>query len=146
MAPVRGIDCKLYLNGETYESPSWKEMANVTNLNITQPRATADATTRATDVDQMVATTRAFTMSFDAVYDSTDTALAALETAYYAAKTVDIMTLDKARTTVGAKGQRATCYVTNFSSSEDNKDVKKVSIELTNAYSKHVPEQVEIAS
>lgn len=115
-----GLACKLFRNsGVTYGSPTWVEVKIVKDVTIPLEDEEADATTRgALGWEQIEPAIRKSGLEFQIVWDSADTNVQAILTAYLNRTKLDLAALDGAASGEGAQGLRAVMKVTKFARNE----------------------------
>jgi len=112
MATILGMNAKLYYNTATYGTPTWTLITNVRDLTLNLDSESADVTTRANSGWKTeVVTLRSASITFQAIYDKSDTASQALFDAYLAGTIKDFAVADAAIATSGTEYFRAECYV-----------------------------------
>ena len=140
MAYVLGMNAKLYYNTGTYGSPTWTEISNVRDVTLSLERGDSDITTRGGGGwRQSVATIADGSVDFQMVWDNTDTAFAAIKTAFIEATTVEFLVLDGSSSTTGNQGLRAEMAITSFNRNEGLEDALTVDVSAKTAYSANAP-------
>lgn len=148
MAVVRGKDFKLYRNSDDpYDNtPTWVLVPNVRDLTRNLEKSLADASVRGTTFRQQVGTMKDLSLDFQMVYDPTDTALIAYETAFHSDANIETLILDGSIATVGSKGLRFQAQITKFSVNEALEDVGLVDVTMVVGYdSADLPRRVNVA-
>lgn len=69
MASILGLDCKMYRNEGTYDSPNWVEILNVRDVKISRQKAKADVSVRGSSVRLERGTLKTYTITTQMVYD-----------------------------------------------------------------------------
>jgi len=145
MAHVLGLAAKLYYNTGSYASPTWTLIGNVKDVTLTLEKGTADITTRAAaGWRATVGTLKDLTIEFAMVWDTTDAAFTAIQTAFMNNTSIEVVALDGLVATTGSQGPRVTCDVTSFSRSEPLEDALTVSVTLKPTYSANAPAWFEV--
>lgn len=140
MAAVLGIDCVAYLNTGTTESPTWAAQGSVTGVDVSNTLATADITRRGGNgYRQKVGTLAEGDVTFDLIYDTTDTFFDTIDEAYRERTTIDMAFLSDLISVDGARGFRAAFAVTDFSESQQLEDAIRYSVTLSVSGSAPVP-------
>ena len=139
MANVLGLNGKAYRNTNTGSdanaTPYWDLMDNITDVTLNLSKETADVTVRGgSGYTLRVATLKDFTVSFQMIYDTTNTDYTTLEDAFLNDTVLQYAFCDGEIATTGTQGFKAFCYVTNFSRSEALRDAFRVDVELSAAY------------
>jgi len=146
MAIKLGMEARLYRNTGTYAVPSWTEIEPVKDVTINLETGEADVTTRGNDGWRATqATLKDGSIEFEAIWDDDDAGFAALQTAYFANSTIEILALNDEVTESGATGLRATMSVTNFTRNEPLEEAITASVTLKPAYSENAPEWYEVS-
>ena len=116
MAYVLGKDCTITIGGT--------ELKNVKDVTLNLSANVADVTTRKSEgwVQEMP-TTRTCEISFQALFDSEDTAFGSLQTAYMDGSSVAVVVS-------GSGSLTATCGVSNFSITQALGDAVTVDVTL----------------
>ena len=119
MAEVLSEDAKLYYNTASYATPTWSEITNVKDVTMNMEKDETDVTTRGSNgfkefVDGMIDGS----VDFNMVWDTTDTAFTAIQTAFFAKTGVEFLILDGAAGTAGSEGLRATMMIKKFTRNE----------------------------
>lgn len=147
MAAVLGIDCVAYLNTGTVGSPTWAAQGSVTSVNVSNTLATADITRRGGNgYRQKVGTLAEGDVTFDLIYDDTDTFFDTIDEAFRNRTTVDMAFLSDAISVDGARGFRAAFAVTDFSESQEQEDAIRYSVTLSVSGTSPAPGYYEAAS
>lgn len=108
-------DAKLYYNTGSYASPTWALICNVKDLTLTMESAETDATTRCgSGFREYVAGLTDVTLSFNMLYDPSDSAWDALNTHFFDKTTEEFLVLDGLVATVGSEGLRFHGVVKTF--------------------------------
>lgn len=128
----KGKDAVLYLNTNTYASPTWAAYCNVGDLSVNLTKNTSNASTRCGDGwVESVPGLKDATISFTSNYDIQDTQQNELVQSYLTDATVDVYVADGDITTTGTwEGLRAVCMVSNMSVDQPLDDIQKINFEL----------------
>lgn len=140
MATRLGLDCKLYRNAGSYNSPDWREVGNVRDVTLNLEKGEADVTTRANNGWRAIAgTLKDGTVEFEMVWDTSDSNFTALQSAYFGNTQVEMAVMDGSINTIGSQGLRATFEVMNFSRNEALEEAVTVSVTLRVARATNPP-------
>ena len=139
MAIKRGVFCKLFRNTGTYGSPTWAEIKLVRDMVCNVADEEWDATCRAAGGQgQAEPSIRNTSLEGTLVWDSADTQVAAMLTAYLARTSLDMAALDGASSGAASQGPRALFKITQWKRNEGLRDgvtidfVMKPCYEITN--------------
>lgn len=142
---IRGLDCKLYRNTNTYASPTWVEIENVKDLSVPDEKTMADAATRRSAIAEEVGTLRKLGVEFNMVKDHDDADWEAIHDAYWAGTVVDILCLDGSKDVVGSRGVRFGCEVAKFDEEQNLEGVVMNNVRLSpSRKSANPPEEYEV--
>jgi hypothetical protein len=108
-----GLDCKLFRNTATYNTPTWNTISNVVDLNATDSATQGDVSSRASNFKKSRRGLRDLQFSFGLRYDSADDDHVYLRAAYANGVLIDLWAADGAAATNSA-GPRAWVQVTEF--------------------------------
>ena len=145
MAFRLGLDCKLYRNTGTYETPVWNEVPNIRDNELALDKDEADVSTRGGGGwEQVVASLKKGSVEFDMVWDTADDDFLAFLTAFLDNSTIEIAAMDGGIAVVGSQGLRATCMVTKCSRKEELKNAVMASVAIKPTYAANAPEWMEI--
>lgn len=101
-----GLNAKLYRNTGTFGVPTWVEVSNVQDLDISDSMDEADATVRGSGgMNESEPTVRKIEVSWN-MKNNADTQMIAFRTAYAARTALDLQFLDGAIATPGTHGIR----------------------------------------
>lgn len=143
MAVFLGFNAKLY-NGASFSSYS-DEVPNVKDLTLEFADDEADASIRGSSGYKMTEPTlRGATISFEMVYDTSDSDFTAIMAAYFARTSLFIAVADGPIATVGTWYFKAECKVFGFQKTEALGDIQKVAITLKPCYSSNIPTTVTV--
>lgn len=132
MSTTNTLDCELNVNSATYASPTWVTANNVKDVNISDSRAEGDSSVRGFEMSSVTPGQRTVQITFDMKHDPSDTAQAALKTAFKNRTVVGLLCTDGPHATTGTKGFRVDVYVTGFTQNEGLADgAKTVSVVLS---------------
>lgn len=141
-----GIDGKLYYNtsedADPYANPEWTEIDNVRDLSLNNEAAEADVTTRRNaGWEAVAAVLLKNSIEWGMVYDLDDEAYVALQDAFLARTTIELLILDGDIEAVGQHdGLRATYSVFKFGRSEKNTEAMITEVSVKPAYNANPPE------
>lgn len=131
MAAIRGLDCKLYRNTNTYASPTWVEIENVKDLSVPNEKTMADASTRRSGVAEEVGTIKKLGIEFDMVKDHADADWEALNDAYWGNTVVEFLCLDGSKDVAGSRGVRFGAEVAKFDETQSLEGVVMNAVKLS---------------
>tara|TARA_Y100000114_G_scaffold49162_1_gene44849 strand:- start:166 stop:621 length:456 start_codon:yes stop_codon:yes gene_type:complete len=122
MAHVLSENAKLYYNSGSYGSPTWVEICNVKDVTLSLEKDEVDVTTRCSGgfkefADGLIDAS----VSFSMLYNTSDAAFTALQTAFFAKEKVEVAVMDGnivPASGVTASGLRSCCMVKSFSRNE----------------------------
>ena len=119
MSHVLSENAKLYYNAGTYASPTWTVINNIKDVTLNLDKDEVDVTTRGSGgfkeyVDGLIDAT----VDFGMLWDTTDAAFTAFQTAFFAKTAVEVLVLSGVYTAGAHQGLRATCMVKSFSRGE----------------------------
>jgi len=119
MAHVLSENAKLYYNTGTYASPTWTEITLVKDVTLNLEKDEIDLTTRASGgfkeaADGLIDAS----VDFNHLWDASDTAFTALQTAFFNKTAEEFLVLDGSSATTGNQGLRATCMILSFTRNE----------------------------
>lgn len=141
-----GLDAKLYRNAGSYESPDWKEIANVRDVTLNLEAGEADVTTRANAGWRAnVGTLKDASLEFEMVWDSEDENFTAIRQAFLSGSAVEFAVMDGDIDTSSSQGLRATMSVTNFSRNEPLEEAITVSVSAKPTYAANPPSWMVVA-
>lgn len=131
MAHVLGLDGKVFTQTDgTGGTAGWNEVGNVRDLTLNQSLATADITTRSGNgYRQQVGTLNEANVSFQMVYDTTDTRFTEIETAFRNRTVIGVKILDGGSESSGT-GLVADMLITNFTINQELENAFLVDVEL----------------
>lgn len=115
-----GGEEKLYRNSNTYGSPTWAEMRNVSDVDVPDSRSEVEAQVRAhyPFVGSLVGKRKVgLSWKMLKTTSTTDTDLTAMITAYEAGTVVEFAIADGAIATTGTKYRRVSCVITKMDES-----------------------------
>ena len=139
-APVMGFNGKAYYNTGTYGSPTWTLINNIGDLKVTNEAAEAEVDIRAGGgYTYFFAGQIKLGYEWSSIYDLSDSAIAALRTAYYARTPTEFAFMDQAVATTGATGLRQTCQIFKFARVEELNKPMMYEISVKPTYSANAP-------
>jgi hypothetical protein len=135
MSHVLSENACLYLNSGTYGAPSWTEVTNAKDVTLGLEGSEVDVSTRAgqgwTESVQGLLTA---SIDFNMLWDrgSTDAAFLAIQAAFFAKTSVEMLVLDGdvAATDGLSQGLRAICMVSTFNRNETLGEALTVDVSL----------------
>lgn len=127
----RGIDGKMYRNTGTYSSPTWTEIDNVRDIEMSATTQEVETTTRVSGGwATFEPTLRVLELNFQMNWDTADTTgWDAIRQAYVNNSSVEILFLDRAIAT-GAQGVRVHMKVYEFSIGQSNAGIQTVTVKM----------------
>lgn len=146
MGAKLGLDAKLYRNAGSYESPDWKEIANVRDVTLNLEAGEADVTTRGNAGWRAnIATLKDASLEFEMVWDTDDENFTAIRQAFLSSGAVEFAVMDGDIDTSGSQGLRATMSVTSFSRNEPLEEAITVSVSAKPTYAANPPSWMVVA-
>lgn len=144
MSAVLGLNCRLFIQTDGVGgTDGWNEMTNVRDLTLNLDTDRADVTTRGNNGFRAeIGTLKNGSISFDAVFDTTDTVFTSLQSAFFINSAVGVRALTGAADAQATQGLVADMAVVNFSQTQNLGDAVQVSIELSPTLSDTAPEYV----
>lgn len=140
MANPLGMECKLYRNTGSSESPTWTLIGNVRDVSFEMTSSEADVTTRGNaGWRAMRRGLKEASITFEMVWDTTDTNFSAIQSAYFAGTSIEFAVMDGLITTNGSSGLRATMSVMSFSRQEPLEGAVTASVTLKPTYAQTPP-------
>lgn len=143
MAIPLGINCIAYSNSASAATPTWVEQGSVTSVQVSNSLATADITRRGGNgYRQKVGTLAEGDVTFDLIYDTTDTFFDAIDAAYRGRTTIDMWFAsgdEDGEDGDGVRGFRAAFAVTDFSENQELEDAVRYSVTLSVSGTDPVP-------
>ena len=134
-APVVGKDCKLYLNGGTYATPTWTEIKNAINVSANLGKGEADVSARFTGWKLTKGALKELEISFTYRHKAgADTVFDTLLAAYLNGTATEFLVLDAAVTETGAQGPRAYCEIISMNLSQELENAAEYEITLKPTY------------
>jgi hypothetical protein len=109
-----GIQAGLYVNTNTYDSPTWLEVLLISDLTVNANWQEGESSTRAARVQTFEQTIMAMELTGRVRKETTNTAYLALRTAHGTASVVDFLVLDAKNTVFNGDGYRFHGRVFNF--------------------------------
>jgi len=141
MSVPLGLDCKLYYNDGTYDSPDWQEMTSVKDVTLGVEKNTADVTTRGNDGWRAIATAlKDGTIDFQMNWDTTKDDFSAVQDAFFNDTTLELAVMDGDITDDGSEGLRATCEIVTFNRNEPLEEAVTVDVQAKPALATNPPE------
>lgn len=135
MAFVLGRDYKAYYNAGTFGSPTWTEVSNFRKGKLSLAGTTANARRRASGVwGQKAVTAIDITVSWQSLWDLSDTAFMALLQAAYGGTEKDMIFLDGAQTSGSHQGIRMSAAFSKFDRDEDEDGISFIDFEAVGGY------------
>lgn len=119
-AATVGFNCHAYYNAGSYSSPTWTEILPIKDLTLPQTDDDAESSSReGGGSKESEPGLRDNGVEYDMVYNQSDSAFAAHQTAYLARTTIELLVLDGLQSTSGSQGLRVTTKVSKFTRKED---------------------------
>lgn len=141
MSVKLGMEAKIYRNTGTHGTPTWTILSNVKDVTLNLEKGEADVTTRANNGwKATVGTLKDGSIEFEMVWDPADAGFTAIQTAYFAGTSIELLALDGAYDATGSQGLRATMAITNFTRSEPLEEAITVKVTAKPTYSANAPE------
>jgi hypothetical protein len=124
-----GLDCKLFRNTNTYATPTWDEITQVTDVNLSQSTAVGDVSNRSSLFKLHRPGLIDLTLEFTLRYDSGNTDYTTLQSAFVARTGMDVWMAD-GTAAAGSKGPRANWMITEFSHEQPLEDGVNVKVSM----------------
>ena len=145
MAIKLGMDAKLYhVSGGgpiVSDMPAWDEIGDVRDVTLTVEAGEADVTTRGNNVWRArIGTLKDAEVTFEMIWDTANTAFAALLTAFLNKTALGVAVMDGPIGTTGSQGLWANMSVIKFNREEKLEDAIKASVTLKPTFSAIAPE------
>lgn len=141
MAIVLGFNAHIYRNTATYGAPTWAEITNVKDLKLGMSGDEVDVTTRAgLGYKQTEPGLIDANIEFGMVWDTGDVDFTAIQAAFLARTSMDILALDGLESVGGSQGLRMTAKVTKFDRDEPVAGVLGVTVTMRPCISANAPE------
>jgi hypothetical protein len=142
-----GLNAKLYRNTGTFAMPTWVEVTNVQDLELSDDMTEFDASIRGGGgFSEAEPTLRNLELTFNMRNEIADTHMIALRTAYATRAAVDMQVLDGPVATVGTHGVRARFKVFEFGKPQNLADGQFLNLRLRPAPNPDgVPTEVTIS-
>lgn len=140
MSNPLGMECKLYHNTGTYESPTWIEITNVRDVNFDLNSSEADVTTRGNNGWRALRRgLKEASVTFEMIWDTADTNFEAIQEGYFDGTSIEVAVMDGPIATAGSEGLRATMSVLTFSRQEPLEGAVTASVTLKPTYAAVAP-------
>lgn len=161
MSVTMGIDCKLYFlssgpratwgttsNGVTTGAApaSLTEIKGVKDVTVANSKTMGDITSRRSKFKKSKSAYKEASIEFEILWEPSDTAFAALRTAYFGDDTIAVAALDGDKATAGVSGLWADFEVESFDRSEGLGDGATAKVKLIPGDSAVEPEWVVVGS
>jgi len=141
MSVVLGFAAKLYRNNGSYAVPDWVEMDNVKECKLTLSGVEIDVTTRGGGGYQQTEPGLIdANLEFGINWDTSDENFTALQAAFLARTSLDVLALDGAYTVAGSQGLRMTAKVTKFDRDEPVAGILATSVTMRPCIADNSPE------
>ena len=138
-----GMEARLYRNTGTYAAPTWVEVTNVKDVTLNLEKGEADVTTRANQGWRAtVGTLKDASVEFQMVWDTADTAFAAIQQAFFNNTPIEFAIMDGDITDPAAEGLRATFDIFNFTRNENLEEAIMVDVSIKPTYADNAPEWI----
>lgn len=129
-----GLDCKLYYNSATYNSPTWNEVTIARDVTLTRSKGEADVSNRGSRFKKRKATLIDAGVTTQFVWDTENPQFQAFQEAFDNDDPIEVLVLDGEYDEPGAQGLRAFMEVFKFDRSEPLEGAVMADIELKPAY------------
>ena len=121
-------------------APDWQLRTNVTDVQVNNSLATTDVTTRGGNgFRQVLGTLKEGEITFDMIYDTTDTLFTAVFHAFEMGGLLDMAFADGLIATPGTMYYRAQFALTDFSIDQSLEEAMRVSVTLQSGFSTGTP-------
>ena len=138
-----GMEARLYRNTGTYAAPTWVEVTNVKDVTLNLEKGEADVTTRANQGWRAtVGTLKDASVEFQMVWDTNDTAFAAIQQAFFNNTNIEFAVMDGDITDPASEGLRATFDIFNFTRNENLEEAIMVDVSIKPTYADNAPEWI----
>lgn len=127
-AKKRGYIGQVYLQAGSHASPSWNQVENAQDIKIGDAWETFEASNRASPIKKFLPAQGDWSVEFSIIWDSSDTDLVALRTAYRAQTAVDMWVTDGLSATSGTSGPNCEWLITDFGLDMPLKDGQKITV------------------
>ena len=142
-----GLDCKLYRNAGSYETPEWIEIDHVKNVTTNLGGADADVSTRGTGGFRAnKKTLKEISLDFDLESVVADENFSVLQAAYFNDTNIEFLVLDGDVETAGSSGVRFTGQVFQFNRSEGLEDPVMAAVNVKPTLAANDPEFYEVTT
>ena len=143
MGAIRGVECKVYLNTGSYESPTWSEWACTRDTTLAFDFEEVDASCRGGGgFRQSAVALTALEVSGSAIKEKDDAVFVAMELAARSRTIVDVLVLDGVRTSADSDGWRLDAQIFGWTENQPFEDIVTVDFTLKPARSANVPTAV----
>jgi hypothetical protein len=135
-----GLEAVLQYNSGSYGTPSWNAITTISDETLQVERGKADMSTRGTGGWKAYrGTLKDFTLEFDIKVTASDTAFAALQSAFINGTQLDMAATDLPIASSGAQGPRAYMEVESIQRKEPLEDAQVYSIKMYIGYNTTPP-------
>lgn len=126
MGVLKGIDCKVYLNTGTYNSPTWALVSQVIEVTVNLENSTFDASNRASNYRLQLPALTDISVDLRFHKDKDDVDFLALETAAQTRANLDLLILDGLQTSGNSDGWRILGFFSSWSEGQPLEDAVTV--------------------
>lgn len=127
-AKKRGYVAQVYRNTGSHGSPTWNSVGAAMDIKCGDQWNTFEASDRNSAVKKFMNGLQEWSIEFGVIWDSSDTDLTALRTAYRAGTAVDMWFADGPSDTVGVSGPNAEWLITEFGTDAPLQDGMKINV------------------
>jgi hypothetical protein len=139
-----GKDAVILRNTNTYASPSWTAITNVTDVTLTMEKSEEDVSTRGSGGwDLSVFPSKSASVEFQMNHDPADTDWIALHASFISDTAIELLVLNGPNST-GSQGLRATMQVGKFNKGQPLKGAQRDDVMAKPTVSANAPAWVTI--
>lgn len=131
---IIGLDCKLYYNAGSYDTPDWVEVTIARDVTLSRTKGEADVSNRGSRFKKRKATLIDAGVTTEFVWDTENTQFQAFQEAFDNDTPIECLVLDGDVEVAGSQGLRANMDVFKFDRSEPLEGAVMASIELKPTY------------
>ena len=147
MGAQEGYQCKIYLNTDTWDSPTWSEIDLTRDLTLNLARSEADLSSRAgSGFKQYLASLLDAGVDLELVWDTSNADFSAVLDAFLNNSTIELSIMDGDIETAGSEGMHADFVVTQCNRGEPLEGGVVANVTAKVAYSSNTPAWMTVAS
>jgi hypothetical protein len=140
------INAKVYRNTATWGTPTWVEVPELENVSVDPRYVESASNSRDSPFERIAATMVVVSVSARLKSKPGNTNYEALMDAFALRTVVDLLILDAASTTVGARGIRGDCYLTAAGSDQSITNRLYQALEIRLADTDNLPKFAAVAT